>query len=98
MDSPDEPLQKRTRSISAEAIIGTGVTIAAIGVLFLLLGWAQAMRDVHPASWILLGLGVACVVLGGITAAAAAPKKKDRSAEVASSAADPSSPSAGSHS
>ena len=71
MDSPDQPPQKRARSISAEAIIGTGVTIVAIGVLCLLLGWAQAMRDVHPASWILIAIGAGFVVLGGIVTALA---------------------------
>ena len=67
--------------MSAEAVIGTGVTIAAIGVLFLLLGWAQAMRDVHPASWILLAIGAVCVVLGGIVAAAG-PKKRSAPSDV----------------
>lgn len=69
------PPTRSTPGISAEAIIGTGVTVAATGVLFLLLGWAQMMRDVHPASWILLALGAVCVVVGGITAAAA-PRKR----------------------
>jgi len=96
MDSPNEPLQKRTRSISAEAIIGTGVTIAAIGVLFLLLGWAQAMRHVHPASWILLGLGAVCAVAGGIIAAAA--PKWGTAAKVAPAPAGSAAPSPEAHS
>ena len=54
--------------MSAEAVIGTGVTIAALGVLFLLLGWAQSMRDQHSAAWILLGLGAVMLVVGGVTA------------------------------
>jgi hypothetical protein len=91
MDSPNEPLAKRTRSISAEAVIGTGVTIAALGVLFLLLGWAQAMRGVHPASWILLALGAVCVVIGGITAAAAPRGDKGGQAPRATAAAAPES-------
>lgn len=69
------PPTRTTPGISAEAIIGTGVSVAATGVLLLLLGWAQVMRGVHPASWILLGLGAVFVVIGGITAAAA-PRRR----------------------
>ncbi len=54
--------------MSAEAMIGTGITIASIGVLFLLLGWAQWMRQVHDAAVILLGLGGVLFVLGTIGA------------------------------
>ena len=54
--------------MSAEAVIGTGVTIAALGVLFLLLGWAQAMREQHGPAWILLAIGAVMLVVGGITA------------------------------
>ena len=78
MDSSDPvPAAKPKRSFSAEAIIGTGVTIAAIGVLFLLLGWAQAMRQVESASWILLAIGAVCVALGAVVTLMA-PKRKDR--------------------
>lgn len=54
--------------MSAEAVIGTGVTIAALGVLFLLLGWAQTMRDEDGAAWILLGIGGVMLVVGGMAA------------------------------
>ena len=54
--------------MSAEAMIGTGVTIAAMGVLFLLLGWAQSMRQEHGAAWILLGIGAVMLVVGGMAA------------------------------
>ena len=54
--------------MSAEAVIGTGVTIAALGVLFLLLGWAQAMRDQAGAAWILLAIGAVMLVVGAIAA------------------------------
>lgn len=54
--------------MSAEAVIGTGVTIAALGVLFLLLGWAQSMRDQPTAALILLGIGAVMLVVGGLAA------------------------------
>ena len=67
-EEPATP-QTRTSSFSAEGILGTGITIGSIGVLFLLLGLAQAMRDVEGASWILLAIGAVLVVSGGVTAA-----------------------------
>ena len=55
--------------MSAEAVIGTGVTIAALGVLFLLLGWAQMMREEEAAGWILLTIGGVMFVVGAVAAA-----------------------------
>ena len=76
MESSDPiPPQKTRRSFSAEAVIGTGVTIAAIGVLFLLLGWAQAMRQVPSAAMILLVIGAICVAVG-VVVTIVAPKRK----------------------
>ena len=54
--------------MSAEAVIGIGVTIGALGLLFLLLGFAQSMRDQHSAAWILLALGAVMLVVGGMAA------------------------------
>jgi hypothetical protein len=50
--------------MSAEAIIGTGVTIGTLGVLFLLLGWAQWLRAVHGAATTLLLIGAVMAVVG----------------------------------
>lgn len=61
--------------MSAEAIIGLGITIATLGVLFLLLGWAQWMRQVHDAAMILLGIGGVMFVLGAIGALAGRSRK-----------------------
>ena len=57
--------------MSAEAIVGTGITIGALGLMCVLLGSAQWMRGVDSAAWILLGIGVVMLVGGGITAALA---------------------------
>ena len=73
------------RRMSAEAVIGTGVTIAAIGVLFLLLGWAQSMRDQHSAAWILLGIGAVMLVVGGVAAAFGSGSGTDAAARRAAS-------------
>lgn len=54
--------------MSAEAVIGTGVTVAALGVLFLLLGWAQSMREQPTAALILLAIGAVLLVVGGMAA------------------------------
>ena len=50
--------------MSPEAMIGTGITIAMIGLLFLLLGLAQYMREVKAATIILLPLGLLLLVAG----------------------------------
>jgi len=62
-------------AMSAEALVGLGITIAALGLLGLLLGWAQHMRSVPDSAMLWLGVGGACVVLGAIIAATARAKK-----------------------
>lgn len=64
--------------MSSEALVGTGITVAELGILCLLLGWAQHMRSVPRLAWIWLALGVVLFVLGGI--AALFPRFKDRRA------------------
>jgi hypothetical protein len=54
--------------MSAEARIGTGITIAMIGLLFVMLGWAQHMREVKEAAFILLAIGAVLLVAGAIAA------------------------------
>ena len=53
---------------SSEAIVGTGVTVGAIGIMFLLLGWAQSMREQPSAAVILCIIGAVLLVAGGIVA------------------------------
>ena len=72
--------------MSAEAVIGTGVTIGALGVLCLLLGWAQTMRGVHSVAWILLGIGAVMLVIGGMAAVFGhSGRKPDAAARAAAS-------------
>ena len=61
--------------MSAEALVGLGITIAALGLLALLLGWAQHMRSVPEGAMLWGSIGAACVVLGGLIAAAARARK-----------------------
>jgi hypothetical protein len=62
--------------MSSEALIGTGITVAELGILCLLLGWAEHMRSVPKVALIWLVVGVVLFVLGGI--AAVSPRFKDR--------------------
>src|SRR5215213_8665861 len=54
------------RRMSGEALIGTGITIWAIGVLLLLLGWAQCMREEGESMTILLAIGALLFLGGGV--------------------------------
>jgi hypothetical protein len=73
------PLKTRERSetaaISAEALIGLGITIGALGLLALLLGWAQHMRSVPASAALWFGVGAVSVVLGVILAVTARTRK-----------------------
>lgn len=77
MDHPEPAPQSRTVSGSAEGIIGIGITIAALGILSLLLGWAEWMRLERHVSMIFLPLG-AIMVLGGAVAAMYGQSRKRR--------------------
>jgi hypothetical protein len=55
-------------TISSEALVGIGITIAGLGILCLLLGWAEHMRSLPALAWIWLALGGALLALGGIAA------------------------------
>jgi hypothetical protein len=68
--------RSESAAMSPEALIGLGITIGALGLLALLLGWAQHMRAVPQSSLLWLGVGAGCVILGGLIAAAARAKKR----------------------
>jgi uncharacterized membrane protein HdeD (DUF308 family) len=76
MSAPKITNRPETAAISSEALIGLGITIAALGLLGLLLGWAQHMRSVPGAAMVLCGLGAGFVVVGIIIAAAARVGKR----------------------
>ena len=68
MDTPEETPLPRSSSVSAEAIVGIGITIGTLGVLCLLLGLAQTMRLERDSAVIFLPLGAIMVLGGGIAA------------------------------
>jgi uncharacterized membrane protein HdeD (DUF308 family) len=76
MNAPKIPTRPETAAISSEALTGLGITIAALGLLGLLLGWAQHMRSVPGGAIILCGLGASLVIVGIIIAAAARAGKR----------------------
>ena len=78
MNAPKNLLGSEGAAMSAEALVGLGITIAALGLLGVLLGWAQHMRSVPDSAILWLATGGSCVVLGIIIAAAARAKKKGR--------------------
>jgi len=75
MNASQTSNRSETAAISSEALIGLGITIAALGLLGLLLGWAQQMRSVPGGAIVWFSVGAAGVVLGGLIAAAARAKK-----------------------
>jgi hypothetical protein len=62
--------------MSPEALIGLGVTIAELGVLGLLLGWAESMRSVPAAAMIWLAIGAIFFVIGAIMALAGSKSRR----------------------
>jgi hypothetical protein len=62
--------------MSSEALVGIGITVAELGALCLLLGWAEQMRSVPKIALVWFALGVVLVIIGGLTAAI--PRFNDR--------------------
>jgi uncharacterized membrane protein HdeD (DUF308 family) len=75
MNASLKPNRSETAAISAEALVGLGITIGALGLLALLLGWAQQMRSVPGSATLWLCLGAGMVVLGVILVAAARARR-----------------------
>jgi hypothetical protein len=70
--------QSKTPTTSAEAMIGIGITIASLGILSLLLGWAQQMRSVPNWAVVWFALGAILAIVGILTAAVAGVRKRRR--------------------
>ena len=75
MNAPKASNRSESAAISSEALIGLGITIGALGLLALMLGWAQHMRSVPDNAMLWFVVGAACVVLGGVIASAARARK-----------------------
>ena len=75
MNAPKRRDESEGAAMSAEAMVGLGITIAALGLLGCLLGWAQRMRSVPESAMLWLAVGGGFVLLGLIIAAAARARK-----------------------
>ena len=77
MTPSEKPAQRQLLAISSEAMIGIGITVASLGLLGLLLGWAQLMRAVPNIAlvWFVLG---AVLTVGGILIVLFAKVRKRR--------------------
>jgi hypothetical protein len=76
MNASEKPRWFGISTISSEALLGIGITIAELGILCLLLGWAEYMRSVRKIAMIWAALGIVLVIIGGLTAAV--PRFRDR--------------------
>ena len=76
MNASEKPRRFAIPTISSEALVGIGITIAELGGLCLLLGWAEYMRSVRKIALVWAALGVVLVIIGCLTAIA--PRFKDR--------------------
>jgi hypothetical protein len=76
MNASEKPRWFGIPMISPEALLGIGITIAELGILCLLLGWAEYMRSVRKIALIWAALGIVLVIVGGLTAAV--PRFRDR--------------------
>ena len=75
MNASQTTKRSETAAISSEALIGLGIAIGALGLLAVLLGWAQHMRSVPEGAMLGFSVGGGCVLLGVIIAAAARARK-----------------------
>ena len=73
---PTRQAPASSSSISPEALVGIGMTVAWLGILGVMLGWAQWLRQLPGWAGIWLVLGVVCLVLGALTAMAGSRKKR----------------------
>ena len=63
--------RSQSGAMSAEAMVGLGITIGALGLLCLMLGWAEHMRAISKYTMVWLACGAGMVIVGGILAALA---------------------------
>lgn len=64
--------------MSPESMIGTGITIASLGLLGLLLGCAQQMRGVPQWAIVWFALGAVLAIAGLLIVAIAGARKRRR--------------------
>jgi len=78
MNASEKPRQPGTQMISPEAMIGIGITVAALGLLCLMLALAEHLRSVPKIASAWLALGAVLMIAGGLTAAYACSRNHRR--------------------
>lgn len=76
MNAAKKPRRFGIPMISSEALVGIGITIAELGLLCLMLGWAERLRSVPKIARIWLALGAVLAIGGGLIALL--PRLRDR--------------------
>jgi hypothetical protein len=76
MTTVEKPARRQLLAISSEALIGIGITVAALGLLGLLLGWAQQMRDVSSWAAVWLALGAVLTIVGLLVVAVGGARRR----------------------
>ena len=78
MTTSEKPARRQLLAMSSEAMIGTGITIACLGLLGLLLGWAQQMRAVPSSASIWFALGAVLAISGLLIVAVGGARRRRR--------------------
>jgi hypothetical protein len=78
MNTSENPDASRTPAISSEALIGIGITIAALGILCLLLGLAEHLRSVANVALVWFVLGTVLAIAGALVAGFGWSRKRSR--------------------
>jgi hypothetical protein len=76
MTTVEKPARRQLLAISSEALIGIGITVASLGLLGLLLGWAQQMREVSSWAAVWLALGAVLTIVGLIVVAIGGARRR----------------------
>ena len=76
MTTVEKPARRQLPAISSEALIGIGITVASLGLLGLLLGWAQQMREVSSWAAVWLALGAVLTIVGLLICAVGGARRR----------------------
>ena len=76
MSTVEKPARRQFLALSSEALIGIGITVASLGLLGLLLGWAQQMREVSSSAVVWLALGAVFTIAGLLVVALGGARRR----------------------
>ena len=78
MITSEKPARRPLLAMSSEAMIGIGITVASLGLLGLLLGWAQQMRGIPNWAAVWFALGAVLAIVGLLIVAVAGARRRRR--------------------